>query len=97
MKATIHPLARVDLLTAAEFYQQKGSAALAARFVAEFQRQLQILVRQPGLGSPRSKGRRAFVMSRFPYTIVYRQQEDGIFVLVLKHNRKRPNFGGART
>jgi hypothetical protein len=32
----------------------------------------------------------------FPYTLVYEQSEDGIVVLVVKHDRRMPGFGTAR-
>ncbi len=35
-------------------------------------------------------------MSIFPYTVIYRTGADEIKVLVVKHDRKRPGYGGAR-
>lgn len=36
-------------------------------------------------------------MSIFPYTVIYRASAAEISVLVVKHDRKRPGDGGART
>ena len=36
-------------------------------------------------------------MSVFPYTVIYRATSDEITVLVVKHDSKRPGYGGART
>lgn len=70
---------------------------LAARFVAEFKRLAALLVEHPEIGSPRSKGRRGFAMSVFPYTVVYRViGTDDINILVVKHDSKRPGFGARR-
>ena len=69
MKVTLHPGAEKDIEEAAAFYEREGSAILAARFVAEFKRLAGLVVQQPGIGSPRSKGRRGFAISVFPYTI----------------------------
>jgi plasmid stabilization system protein ParE len=50
----------------------------------------------PDIGSPRANGRRGFAMRVFPYTVVYRVIADDIRILVVKHDRKRPGFGGRR-
>ena len=38
MKVTLHPGAERDIEQAAAFYEREGSAALAARFIAEFKK-----------------------------------------------------------
>lgn len=97
MKVTLHPGAERDIEQAAAFYEREGSAALAARFIAEFKKLSQLVVEHPGVGSPRSKGRRGFSMSVFPYTVIYRASTAEIRVLVVKHDRRHPGYGGART
>lgn len=69
---------------------------IAARFVSEVGRVALFLLANPGSGTPRPRGRRAFPTSGFPYTIVYREVSDGILVLAVKHDRLRPNYGSAR-
>ena len=97
MKITLHPGAERDVDEAAAFYEREGSPVLAARFVAEFKRLSRLLVAHPGIGSPRSKGRRGFSMSVFPYTVIYRADADEIKILVVKHDSKHPRFGSTRT
>ena len=96
MKITLHPNAEQDIQEAAEFYEREGSVVLAAKFVSEFKRLSNLLIENPGIGSPRAKGKRGFSMSVFPYTVIYRAGADEIKVLVVKHDRKRPGYGGAR-
>lgn len=96
MKVTIHPDAQQDIEAAAAFYEQEGSPAVAARFLAEFERVAKLLLQSPGIGSPRTRGRRGFMTTGFPYTIIYRQVPTGIYVLVVKHDRRRPGYGGGR-
>lgn len=96
MKVTLHPEALRDIEAAAAFYERRGSPAVAARFVAEFERTAKVLVANPGIGTPRTRDRRGFPTTGFPYTIIYRQVPDGIHVLVVKHDRRRPSHGGGR-
>ena len=97
MKVTLHPAAEQDLLEAAAFYEREGSPALAARFVAEFKRLATVLADNPEIGVPRADGRRGFAMSVFPYTVIYRRRTDEIKILVVKHDSRRPGFGGSRS
>lgn len=96
MKISLHPAAEDDIEEAAAFYEKTGSPALAAKFVAEVKRVSQLLLEFPGIGSPRSRGRRGFSMTMFPYTVIYRSNADGIMVLVVKHDSRRPGYGGSR-
>ena len=48
MKATFHPDAEIDVAEAAEFYEGEGSPELAARFVAEIKRAVNLLLTFPG-------------------------------------------------
>jgi toxin ParE1/3/4 len=97
MKVTLHPAAERDLLEAAAFYEREGSPAISARFVAEFKRMGALLMEQPEIGSPRSRGRRGFAMSIFPYTLIYRVGGEEVKILVVKHDSRRPGYGGARS
>lgn len=97
MKVVLHPAAEQDILEAATFYEREGSRILAARFVTEFQRLATLLIEHPEIGSPRSKGRRGLSMSVFPYTVIYRTVADEIKILVVKHDGKRPGYGGRRS
>lgn len=96
MRVTLHPAAQRDIEEAAEFYERQGSPALAARFVAEFKRLSGLLLQHPGIGSPRPRGRRGFSMNVFPYTVIYASSAEGIHILVVKHDKRRPGHGSAR-
>ncbi|MCD0422250.1 type II toxin-antitoxin system RelE/ParE family toxin [Rubrivivax sp. JA1024] len=97
MKLVLHPAAEQDLLDAAAFYEREGSPALAARFVAEFKRTGALLASQPEIGTPRSRGRRGLAMTVFPYTLIYRVDGDLLKILVVKHDSRRPGYGGSRS
>lgn len=97
MKVTLHPAAEQDLQEAAAFYEREGSPLVASRFIAEFKRLATLLIEHPEIGSPRANGRRGFSMSVFPYTVIYRAAAGEIKILVVKHDNRRPGFGGKRS
>jgi plasmid stabilization system protein ParE len=97
MRVTLHPEAERDLLEAASFYERVGSQRLAGRFVEEFKRVGALISRSHAMGSPRSRGRRGLSMSVFPYTVIYKVLDGEVRILVVKHNRRQPGYGGSRS
>ena len=97
MKNTIHPGAERDVTEAASFYEREGSPALAARFIREFRRVAQLVVEYPEIGERRSRSLRSVTMAIFPYTVIYRASTEGLKILVVKHDRRKPSYGERRS
>ena len=96
MTYTLHHGAEDDLAGAARFYRREGGRALAARFLDEFERIAKLLVEHPGIGTPTEDQRRWFPLSGFPYSVIYRETETGIRILVLRHQNRDPEHGQQR-
>jgi len=97
MRVTLHPGAEADLAEAAGFYEAQASPVLAARFIAEFKRVAGLLLDNPGLGSLRSRGRRSYPLRLFPFAVIYRQIDDGVVILIVRHHRRHPGHGERRS
>ncbi len=97
MTRTIHREAEVDLAEAARHYKSEAGVGVARRFLAEFERVARVLEGTPQLGTPSDSGRRSFPLAVFPYTIIYRPTDAGIRVLVVRHQRRDPDFGAERS
>lgn len=96
MTYSLHPGAERDLADAMDFYTQQAGLLVARRFFTEFERIVNFLVEHPGFGTPTMRGRRTFPMRIFPYSVVYRDLESGVQIVVIRHQRRKPGFGGAR-
>lgn len=96
MNVTVHPDAERDLVEAASFYEREVSTALAVRFVAEFRRMSRLIAVNPGIGTPRARGRRFFPFRIFPYGVIYLVRPGDIHILIVRRDRRRPGFGGTR-
>lgn len=80
-----------------DFYAAEAGPVVAGRFFKEFERVVNLLVQYPGFGTPAKPGRRVFPLRIFPYSVVYRQLEEGsIRVLVVRHQHRRFGYGGNR-
>ena len=96
MTLSIHPGAEQDIADAIDFYKEHAGPRVAAAFLNEFNRVATLLLERPRLSAATSKGRRVFAMRVFPYSVVYRELPDGIRIIVVRHQRRKPSFGGAR-
>ena len=96
MTYSLHPGAEQDIAAALDFYTEQAGLLLAQRFLDEFERVARLLVTHPGFGTPTTKGRHVFPLRIFPYSVVYRHLEAGIRIIVVRHQHRKPGYGGAR-
>ena len=96
MTYSLHPGAEQDIADALDFYTEQAGLLVAQRFLDEFERVARLLVTHPGFGTPATKGRRVFPLRVFPYSVVYRSHEAGIRIIVVRHQNRKPGYGGAR-
>jgi plasmid stabilization system protein ParE len=96
MSYSLHPGAESDVADALDFYGERAGAAVAVRFLEEFERVVILLTRHPGFGTPTTRGRRSFPMKVFPYPVVYRPLDNGIRILIVRHQHRKPGYAGSR-
>ncbi|HXC40005.1 MAG TPA: type II toxin-antitoxin system RelE/ParE family toxin [Burkholderiales bacterium] len=96
MTYSLHSEASKELAEAAEFYRERGGIALARAFLNEFERVISLLERYPELGTPASGGLRIQPLRRFPYSMVYRPAREGLQILVIGHQHRRPHYWKGR-
>jgi plasmid stabilization system protein ParE len=96
MTYSLHPGAEQDVADAMDFCSEHAGPMVVARFLEEFERVAKLLVEHPGLGTPTTRGRRAFALKFFPYSVVYRNLESGIRIPIVRHQHRKPGYAGGR-
>ena len=96
MTRTVHRGAEADLTEAFRFYRREGGSGLAARFLKEIERVARLLEQYPGLGTPTNADRRSYPIGDFPYSIIYKIDQEGIRILVVRHQNRDPEYGDDR-
>lgn len=92
----LHPGAEQDIANALDFYGEQAGPVVADRFLEEFERVAKLLVEYPTLGTPMTRGRRTFPLKVFPYSVVYRNLENSIRILIVRHQHRKPGYAGRR-
>jgi plasmid stabilization system protein ParE len=93
---SLHRGAEQDLLEAARFYKKEAGSRLANRFLTKFERVAELLIEHPKIGTPVDELRRVFLLTDFPYSVIYNPSGDHIRILVVRHQHRDPEHGEFR-
>lgn len=97
MKVEYHPAIEGELRGIIDYYN-RCSKGLGDAFLNEFEQQILRIVAMPTRWMVVEGDIRRSLMRRFPYVIYYRVLEsDTICVTVIKHQRRRPEYGRSRS
>ena len=96
MSRSIHRFAADDLAETVRFHKKEAGTGVARRFLNEFERVAKLLEEFPGIGTPTANGRQSFPLVEFPYSVIYRADEAGIRILVVRHQSRDPEYGESR-
>ncbi len=83
--------ARGELRNAAHYYRER-SRRVAASFMASVQDAIDQIVEFPESAPVIRSEVRGKIISRFPYTLMYRVEDDIILVLAVAHQKQRPEY-----
>jgi plasmid stabilization system protein ParE len=86
-----HPLA-ADEAEAARVWYLARNPTVAAAFSRELIAAIEIIAEAPSRW-PRLYDRfRRYLLHRFPFSVVYLEQKDGIEVIAVAHHRRKPGY-----
>jgi toxin ParE1/3/4 len=91
-----HPGAKTDLHDAIAFYVRQAGRSVAARFVDAVERAAELVAERPEIGRQTGEGRRSVPVRGFPYSLIYRQTDSEILILVVRHQNRSPKHGQDR-
>ncbi len=97
MSYSIHPEAEAELGDAAVYYATHASDMIALAFLAEYERVLDLIVENQQRGPHGEQGLRAYHFDRFPYTVVYEEDEsNGPQIFAIAHQSREPGYWSGR-
>ena len=97
MSYWLHEEAERELGDAAVHYAEQASQKIAIAFLAEFERVIEILELNQHLGTQKEEGMRSYPFRRFPYSIVFRENDEaGPQVYAIAHQSREPGYWQGR-
>jgi plasmid stabilization system protein ParE len=93
MKFSSNIHVETELAEGRDFYQTQVGKGLAADFLEEYNRLINLLLRYPQFGTPLDNMTiRKQPMKRFPYNIIYRVNGEGLRILAVAHQSRKPKY-----
>jgi plasmid stabilization system protein ParE len=93
MKLVLHRRVGSDADEIMDYYKQAGHPELAEDFYRELRGFMLDAARRPTRYPFFKADLRRVNLKRFPYHFLYRFVGDGVRILVVRHHRRRPDYG----
>ena len=92
MNISFNPAARLDFTEAAGWYSEQAGKQRAIDFRNEVQRSLFLISEHPSMGTPSASNTRSMVVHRYPYSVIYRVEDNRLRVLAIACHSRRPGY-----
>jgi hypothetical protein len=95
-KIIFHPDVALEIEASYEWYQGQAEG-LGDDFLYELESAYQTISELPDTWPRFNKGYRRFLLGKFPFSIIYRENKNSIYVVAVMHNSRRPGYWKSRT
>jgi len=85
------PEAEAEVIANERWYAQRSPTAAEA-FIVEVDDAIAQIGEAPKTWPGYRRGTRRFILRRFPFSVVYRIEEDAVYVVAVAHAKKRPEY-----
>lgn len=85
-----HPDIAIEVKASYDWYQNQADG-LGDDFLRELEAGCQTIVELPETWPVFRRKYRRFLLSKFPFSVIYRQKNDSIFVVAVMHNSRKPD------
>ena len=85
------PPAEQEMTEASQFYESK-SAGLGLEFLDDVQHVIDSVRQHPKIGQLIDEELRRALLHRFPFSFIYAEEPDGILIVAIAHQRRRPGY-----
>jgi plasmid stabilization system protein ParE len=91
VKTQFHPEAYEEMLASARFYEEKAGE-LGADFLTAVEETIRRIEEFPEAGPVERGAIRKRLVLGFPFTVLYEDQRDRIFIAAVMHQHRRPGY-----
>ena len=96
MKLSWHDLAQHEFNEAIDYYLVHAGSGIASNFASAVQTTLLLLCDHPAIGAQTPPNARRIPLNGFPFDIVYRVNPQGITIVAVANQSRRPRYWAGR-
>lgn len=86
-----HPDVKEEVKSSYIWYQNQAQG-LGNDFLSELETAYQAIEELPDTWPNFQKGFRRFLLSKFPFSVIYRTTKNTIFIVAVMHNSRKPGY-----
>ena len=86
-----HPEAEAEFALAVAFYDKEG-VSLGTEFAEAIERAAEFIRSNPEAGTPVRTSLQRWLVRRFPYALIYRDEPERVYILAVAHHRRKPGY-----
>ncbi len=86
-----HPDVSFEIKSSYDWYEKQANG-LGEDFLNELEYGYHAIVEFFDTWPKFSSGFRRFILSRFPYSVIYRKNNDSIYIIAVMHNSRKPEY-----
>ena len=90
-KIVFHPEIASEIKASYNWYQEQATG-LGEDFIAELEAAYDAIAELPETWPKFQKGFRRYLLTRFPFSIIYKDTNESIFVIAVMHNSRKPGY-----
>jgi len=90
-KIIFHPEIALEIKSSYNWYQNQATG-LGDDFIAELEAAYDAITELPETWPKFQKGFRRYLLTRFPFSIIYKDINENVFVVAVMHNSRRPGY-----
>ena len=96
MRLVFHPDVGSEISASYNWYQEQAKG-LGDDFLNELELSYDAICELPDTWPKFKKGFRRFLLSKFPFSVIYRSDGNVIYVVAVMHNSRKPGYWTDRT
>ena len=85
-----HPDVSIDIKDSYRWYEEQSEGL--GDLLDEIESSYQAIVDFPKAWAPFPYGFRRYLLSRFLYSVIYKDDEEVIYIIAIMHNSRKPDF-----
>jgi toxin ParE1/3/4 len=86
-----HPDVSSEVKSSYDWYQEQADG-LGEDFLNELEYSYQAIIEFFDTWPKFSRGFRRFILSRFPFSVIYRKKNQSIYIVAVMHNSRKPGY-----
>lgn len=90
-----HPDVKEDINISYQWYQ-KQAEGLGEDFLSELEASYQAISEFPNSWPNFQNGFKRYLLSRFPFSVIYRENDGKLYIVAVMHNRRKPGYWHVR-